>query len=322
MDITYEMRGRGAATVSRAMPFEHRAHAIGMLAIPPLATAYALYDAFAHGVRALDLVLCIVAYAASAIGISVGYHRMLSHGAFKAHLIVRGTLIIFGCMAGEGPPLYWAANHRRHHDFSDKDSDPHSPHIRDGEPIRGLSAFVHAHAGWTITHRLTNTLRYCPDLLRDPLVSRLGARYFVWLIGGLLLPAAIGGFLTRSLDGAFHGLLWGGFVRMFLLYHVTLAINSIGHLFGGRDFDVPDHSRNVAWLALPSFGEGWHNNHHAFPSSAYFGLRPLQVDLGGWLITLLKRAGLAYDVRKPSAQAIELKLHRTLRQRETKTESA
>jgi stearoyl-CoA desaturase (Delta-9 desaturase) len=312
MELDHEIRGRGAATLSRGLPVAHRAHALAMLIVPFAMTLIAIFDAARHGLRVLDVALCATFYAITALGISVGYHRMLSHGAFKAKPWARALLTIFGCMAGEGPPLYWAANHRRHHDFSDEGSDPHSPHIVEGQRLRGVRGFVHAHLGWTISHRLTNTLRYCPDLLRHAWLARVGRAYLLWLALGLLLPALIGGLATRSLDGAFRGLLWGGFVRMFLLYHATLAINSVCHMVGRRAFAVSDQSRNVAWLALPSFGESWHNNHHAFPFSAHFGLLPLQVDLGGWVIERLRALGVFYDVRRPSPATIQAKLQESL----------
>jgi stearoyl-CoA desaturase (delta-9 desaturase) len=265
-----------------------------------LAAVYAISDALRHGLRAVDVALFAVFYVLSTAGITVGYHRLLAHGAFQATPALRGLLVIAGCMAGEGPPLFWVANHRRHHRFSDAPGDPHSPYQAGDKPLHGLSGFWHAHAGWMISHDMTNTLRYCPDLMRDQGLVRVAKYYHVWLFIGLLAPGLIAGGLSPSVASVAHGVLWGGLTRMFVLHHVTWSINSVAHLWGSRDFDMTDHSRNVAWLAPLSLGESWHNNHHAFPSSAHFGLKWYQLDLGAWMIESFRRLGLASNVRRPT----------------------
>ncbi|MEZ4358931.1 MAG: acyl-CoA desaturase [Kofleriaceae bacterium] len=298
-----------ARAVTRAfagrLPVASRAYAVAMLVVPAAATALALADALAHGLRALDVGLLGACYLLSTIGITVGYHRLLAHGAFQAKPALRDALVILGCTAGEGPPLYWVANHRRHHEFSDEPGDPHSPYWAGDEPLRGLRSFWHAHAGWMITHALTNTLRYCPDLLREPRVTRLARRYNLWLALGVVVPGLIAAAVEPSAASFARGALWGGLVRMFVLHHVTWSINSVAHLWGSRVFDVGDHSRNVAWLSVLSLGESWHNNHHAFPSSARFGLAWYQLDVGAWVISLLCWLGLAASARRPTAAMIE-----------------
>jgi stearoyl-CoA desaturase (Delta-9 desaturase) len=305
--MTTEATRRAFGTVTGRLPVRYRVIAVVMLALPALAVAAAIGDAVLHGVRALDVALFAGGYALTTLGITVGYHRLLAHGAFRASAGLRAVLVIFGCAAGEGPPLYWVANHRRHHHFSDRPGDPHSPYWKSHVALRGLAGFWHAHAGWMTTHEMTNTLRYCPDLVRERGLARVARHYNLWLVLGLFAPGLVAIAVEPTLASAARGILWGGLVRMFVLHHVTWSINSVAHLWGRRAFDVADHSRNVAWLALLSMGESWHNNHHAFPSSAHFGLTWYQVDLGAWVIWLCRRLGLADGVRRPTAAMIKKK---------------
>lgn len=300
-------RQRTLGTVSGKLPLSYRLYATGMLVIPAFATVYAIGETLQHGLRGLDVGLFVVFYLVSTLGITVGYHRLLAHRAFEATPSLRSLLAILGCTAGEGPPLYWVANHRRHHAFSDKPGDPHSPHWSGHQPLHGLSGFFHAHVGWMLSHQMTNTLRYCPDLIRDRALARVTKRYSLWVALGLLAPGLIAFSVEPNLMSFIHGVLWGGFVRMFLLHHVTWSINSVTHLWGSRDFQMMDQSRNVAWLALLSFGESWHNNHHAFPSSAHFGLKWYEIDLGACAIELLRYFGFATNVRRPTTAMIEKK---------------
>jgi stearoyl-CoA desaturase (Delta-9 desaturase) len=302
------LRQRTFGTVSGKLPLAYRSYAIGALVVPALAAVYSVSDALRHGVRILDLSLFAGFYFLSTLGITVGYHRLLAHGAFHATPTLRGLLVILGSAAGEGPPLYWVANHRRHHNFSDQPGDPHSPYWADDKPLHGLMGFWHAHAGWMTSHGMTNTLHYCPDLVRDQGLARVARHYKLWLLLGLLAPGLIAVAVEPSWGSFLLGVLWGGFTRMFVLHHVTWCINSVAHLWGSRDFDMDDKSRNVAWLGLLSLGESWHNNHHAFPSSAYFGLKWYQVDIGAWTIEFFRRVGLADRVRRPTAAMIEKKL--------------
>jgi stearoyl-CoA desaturase (Delta-9 desaturase) len=245
-----------------------------------------------------DLIVFAIVYPLTGLGITVGFHRHLTHRSFKAKRPVRAALAILGSAAVEGPVVSWVADHRKHHAFSDEPGDPHSPHVDHGGGLRGtLKGLVHAHLGWLFVHdqRALKT-RYAPDLLKDPLIRFVDRTFVLWVLVGLAVPFGLGWAIGGSLHAALTGLLWGGLVRMFILHHVTYSINSLCHFFGRRDFDTGDHSRNLAWLAPLSFGESWHNNHHAFPTSARHGLRRWQVDVSAGVIWLLEKLGLAWDV--------------------------
>jgi len=274
-------------------------HAVGIVVVPLVGTIVALVFARTEGVGAMEMALLIAFYTLSILGITVGFHRHFAHRAFATSKGVRFGLGVLGSLAAQGPVTYWVSNHRRHHRFSDRDGDPHSPHVAGTRLQRGVRGFLHAHMGWTVDDEVTNTAAFSPDLLRDPIAVALNRTYYVWVLLGVLLPAIIGGVLTASWRGAVSGLLWGGLVRLFVSYHATNSINSLGHLFGSRPFQTRDRSRNNALLVLPTFGEGLHNNHHAFPGSALFGLAWWHFDLGAWLILGLERIGLVWDVRRP-----------------------
>ena len=246
-----------------------------------------------------DLIVFAIVYPLTGLGITVGFHRHLTHRSFKAKRPVRGALAILGSAAVEGPVISWVADHRKHHAFSDEPGDPHSPHVDHGGGLRGtLKGLAHAHLGWLFVHdqRALKT-RYAPDLLKDPLI-RFVDRTFLFCGCWSASPCRSGsaGLIGGSFHAALTGLLWGGLVRMFMLHHVTYSINSLCHFFGRRDYDTGDHSRNLAWLAPLSFGESWHNNHHAFPTSARHGLRRWQIDVSAAVIWVLEKIGLAWDV--------------------------
>lgn len=236
-------------------------------------------------------------YLLSVLGITVGFHRLLTHGAFSAPDGVRVALAILGCLAAEGSPSFWIANHRAHHHNSDRDGDPHSPAAIDGGLSRRIARFVHAHVGWMLTEPPADPLRYAPDLLRDRSVGWVNRRYLWFVAAGLVAPAVIGAAAFRSASGFLDGLLWGGLLRLFVAQHVTWCINSVCHLFGSRPWDTRDDSRNNALLGLLALGEGWHNNHHAAPTSAAHGLWWWQIDVSFAVIRALQALGLARDVR-------------------------
>ena len=245
-----------------------------------------------------DLAIFVVLYSATALGITVGFHRMLTHRAFTTGPGTRAVLAILGSAAIEGPVTSWVADHRKHHAFSDREGDPHSPHVGHGDGWRGaLKGFFHAHVGWLFIHTERGSKeRYAPDLLRDPVIRFVDRTFFLWAIAGLLLPFFLGWVWGGTIDAALTALLWAGVVRMFVLHHVTYSVNSLCHMFGGRPFATKDESRNFLPVALLSFGEGWHNNHHAFPTSAKHGLRWWQLDPSAMLIAALEKVGLARDV--------------------------
>jgi stearoyl-CoA desaturase (delta-9 desaturase) len=244
-----------------------------------------------------DLAILAGMYLLTALGITVGYHRMLTHRAFDAPAPVRYTLAILGSMAVQGSVIDWVADHRKHHAFTDEDGDPHSPHGHGGGFKGAVHGLWHAHMGWLWqTQGAAQKRRYAKDLLEDPGLRKISKRFPYLVLAGLLIPAALGYALTGTAMGALTGYLWGGLVRVFLVHHVTWSINSVCHFFGTRRFDLEDHSTNVFWLALPSLGESWHHNHHAFPRSAVHGLRWYEVDVSGLIIRGMEKVGLAQNV--------------------------
>ena len=252
----------------------------------------------AVGVR--DLAIMLALYLLTGFGITVGFHRLLTHRSFETGPAVRTTFAVLGSMAVQGPVINWVADHRKHHAFTDEEGDPHSPHLSRRPGLLGaLSGLWHAHVGWLFTHQgRAERERYAPDLLRDPALQRVDRLFFAWVAVGLAVPFLLGWLLGGTLGAALTALLWVWLVLIFLLHHVTFAINSLCHFLGRRRFQTDDESRNVAWLAPLSFGEAWHHNHHAFPTSAFHGLRRWEIDPGGWLIRGLERAGLAWNVRR------------------------
>jgi stearoyl-CoA desaturase (Delta-9 desaturase) len=278
--------------------------------LPVLALGVAVWQAWGGWLQSSDVLVFLIMYVATGLGVTVGFHRLLTHRSFKTGPAVRATFAILGSAAIEGPVVSWVADHRKHHAFADKPGDPHSPHVDHGVGWRGaLRGLLHAHIGWLFRHdeRGLKT-RYAPDLLRDPVVRFVDRTFIVWALGGFAVAFGLGVAIGGSVGAGLTALIWGGGVRMFVLHHVTYSINSICHVFGRRGFETPDESRNVAWLAVPSFGEAWHNNHHAFPTSAAHGLRRWQVDPSALVIRALEATGLAWDVIRISPETQRRKL--------------
>ncbi len=251
-----------------------------VVTVPLLATALAIVLLWQRAVHWSDLALLAVMYTLIALGVTVGFHRMLTHRSFQPHPVVKCVLLILGSMSFEGAALEWAATHIKHHAQSDRPGDPHSP----------VEGFFHAHIGWLFGD-LADPNIYCRHLLKDKQIVFISRTSLLWSVLALLIPFAIGGW---------SGLLWGGLVRMFLTHHITWSVNSVCHTFGKREFETNDRSRNEWVVGLLAFGEGWHNNHHAFPRSAFHGLHWWQFDLSGYLIWTLERFGLAHDVYRVS----------------------
>jgi stearoyl-CoA desaturase (delta-9 desaturase) len=245
-----------------------------------------------------DVAVFLIMYVTCAMGVTVGFHRHLTHRSFKAKKPVRAALTAAGSIAIEGPVISWVADHRKHHAFSDQEGDPHSPHVGHGTGWSGaLRGLFHAHVGWLFIHTQRGKRdRYAPDLIADPTISFFDRTFLFWVFAGLALPFGLGYLIGGTLMTGLTGLLWGGGVRMLVVHHVTYSINSLCHFFGRRDFETGDESRNLAWLSLFTFGEAWHNNHHAFPTSARHGLRSWQVDPSWMVIRTLEATGLAWDV--------------------------
>jgi stearoyl-CoA desaturase (Delta-9 desaturase) len=278
--------------------------------LPVLALGVAVWQAWGGWLQMSDVLVFLILYVLTGLGVTVGFHRLLTHRSFKTGPVVRAVLAILGSAAIEGPAISWVADHRKHHAFADRPGDPHSPHVDHGVGWRGaLRGLLHAHIGWLFRHdeRGLKT-RYAPDLLNDPVVRFVDRTFVVWALGGLALAFGLGVAIGGSVGAGLTALIWGGGVRMFALHHVTYSINSICHVFGRRGFETADESRNVAWLALPSFGEAWHNNHHAFPTSAAHGLRRWQLDPSAAVISALEATGLAWDVIRISPEHQRRKL--------------
>ncbi|HEX2125291.1 MAG TPA: acyl-CoA desaturase [Thermoleophilaceae bacterium] len=254
-----------------------------------------------------DIAVFVIMYLATGLGVTVGFHRYLTHRSFATSRPLRAVLAILGSAAIEGPVISWVADHRKHHRFSDREGDPHSPHVGHEGGWRGaLAGLAHAHMGWLFIHTHRGARRrYAPDLLKDPIVSFVDRTFVVWALGGLAASFLLGWAIGGTIVAAMTGLLWGGGVRMLVVHHVTYSINSLCHFFGRRRYATPDHSRNLLWLAPLSFGESWHNNHHAFPTSAFHGLRRWEVDPSALVIRVLESAGLVWDVVRidPARQA-------------------
>ena len=273
--------------------------------LPLLAMIAAVPFAWGWGLGWTDVAIFAVFYVISGLGITVGFHRYFTHGSFKAKRPLRVALAVAGMLAMQGPVITWVADHRRHHAFSDKEGDPHSPWLF-GTGVGALTkGFLHAHTLWLLDRDKTNEKRFTPDLLADRDIVRVDKLFIVWSVTTLLLPAALGGLLTMSWWGAFTAFFWAGLVRVGLLHHVTWSINSICHMIGDQPFASRDHSRNVWPLAILSFGESWHNLHHADPTCARHGVQRGQIDISARVIWAFEKLGWASAVRWPTTKRLE-----------------
>lgn len=270
----------------------YRAAILTVVIAPLIGVILAIRLLWQFAVSWTDLTLLLVMYSLVALGVTVGFHRMLTHRSFTPHPVVKFILLVLGSMAFEGPALSWAATHIKHHAVSDREGDPHSP----------VDGFFHAHMGWLFTKQMEDPNVYCRHLVKDPIIVFVSRTFLLWAGLSLVIPFAIGGW---------HGLIWGGLVRMFLTHHVTWSVNSVCHTFGKRPYETNDASRNEWIVGLLAFGEGWHNNHHAFPRSAIHGLRWWQFDLSGLLIVTLEKLGLARDVYRIPPDQLERRAART-----------
>jgi stearoyl-CoA desaturase (Delta-9 desaturase) len=288
---------------------EHYSFILFASLVPLFGVIAAIVLLWGNAVGVSDVIALVVMNTVAGLGVSTGYHRLFTHRAFKTSRPVKLFFGIAGSIAGQGPVLIWAAHHRRHHRVADKPGDPHSPYLHDETGIKGaLTGLWHSHLGWLFDRELTSDpIRYCPDLVRDRDVLIL-SKYFVPIVlAGLVLPGFIGLAITGTAIGFLTAVLWGGLVRFFVGNHITYAVNSVGHYFGSRRFATADESRNVALLAIPSFGEAWHNNHHAFPRSYRHGMRWWEIDLSAVAIVALEKLGLVWDVVRIDRELIDRK---------------
>ncbi|HEX3489336.1 MAG TPA: acyl-CoA desaturase [Streptosporangiaceae bacterium] len=277
------------------------------VAVPMLALIAAIPLAWGWGLGWHDIVIAVVFYLISGLGISMGFHRYFTHGSFKAATGLRVALAVAGSLALEGPILTWVADHRRHHKYSDREGDPHSP-WRFGTDWRALTkGLAFAHMGWLFKSYYSSREKFCPDLLADRKIRRVSDSFMLLAAISLLAPALIGGLWSMSWEGAVTAFFWASLVRIAFLHHVTWSINSICHTFGREEFEVRDKSRNVNWLAILSFGESWHNLHHADPTCARHGALKGQIDIAARMIWFCERLGWAYDVRWPDTDRLTAK---------------
>ena len=294
-DTQPTLRAESATTISAGL----RLLNLTLVVLPFAGFVAVVISLWGRGFQWVDCSLLLGMYVLTAMGITVGYHRLFTHRAFETNRVVQFVLAVVGSMAIEGPLLKWVAIHRRHHQHSDTHEDPHSPHEQGNGFLGLLRGIWHSHMGWFFEPDPPDLSHYVKDLHQSSLLRTASTLFPLWATLGLLLPAALGGLLTGTWMGALSGLLWGGLARVFLVHHVTWSINSICHLWGSQPFQTGDQSRNNFVFGAVGLGEGWHNNHHAFPTSAKFGLRWWQIDVGYWFIRALALSGLAWRVRTP-----------------------
>jgi stearoyl-CoA desaturase (delta-9 desaturase) len=277
--------------------------------LPALATAAAMAAMLGGVARPswMELTLTAILCLLTQLGVTIGFHRLFTHRSFETGKAIRLTLGIAGSMAAQGPLLFWVAEHRQHHQQSDATGDPHSPYLKGKTLLNAVRGFWHAHAGWMLDHASSAWQTYARDILSDRLSLRISRLYLLWVTTGILLPGLAAGLWFRSWRHALLGALWGGLVRIFLVHQATWSVNSFGHMFGRRAFPTPDQSRNNGVIALLTCGEGWHNNHHAFPFSARHGLEWWQWDLSYAMIRLMNRTGLVHNMKLPSPTQIAVK---------------
>jgi stearoyl-CoA desaturase (delta-9 desaturase) len=277
---------------------------LGAVVLPFAATIAAMALFWNRLVSPADLAIAAAMYLLTAVGVTVGFHRLLTHHSFQTAKPVEYLFAVLGSMAVQGPVISWVADHRKHHAHTDRDGDPHSPHVGHDGGVRGvLAGLWHAHTGWLMsTQGRADWKRYAPDLYEDTGMRTISRRFVPILVAGLALPALAGYLVSGTVAGAATGLLWGGLVRIFFVHHITWSVNSVCHFLGSRRFDTDDRSTNVFWLALPSLGESWHHNHHAFPRSAVHGLRRWELDPSALIIAAMEKLGLARNVVRISPE--------------------
>ncbi len=305
---TVESMGAAVPGLKTLGKHQVRAQRISVLMVtllPFIGLAVGIATLWGWGITALDLTVMTIAYVISGLGVTIGYHRLLTHKSFDTSDRLRAFFAVAGGFAVQGSVISWVADHRRHHTYADKEGDPHSPHLSEGKGLMGrLNGLGHAHIGWLFAEERTEVQRWAPDLHKNRTMRKVDKLFPLLVVISLTTPAIVGFAFTGTLSGAIRTFLWAGLGRVFLLHHVTWSINSICHYFGKRPYDTPDMSTNAWPLALISFGECWHNNHHAFPTSAIHGIDRFQPDPSGWIIRGLEKMGLAHNLRRPSEEQV------------------
>jgi len=289
------------------MPMADRVGSAVVTGLPPLMLVVGMYLGWtSHLLVWQDLVILAFCYVAIGSGITVGFHRLLTHRSFTCNRWIRAGFAALGSAAAEGPVIDWVSTHRKHHQFSDGEGDPHSPHTGIDHGFKGaVKGLVHAHVGWVFTDMaVANERHYAKDLLADPLIVFVDRTFLLWVVAGLALPFGLGVLVSGTIDGGLTALLWGGAARIFVMHHATFSINSLCHFFGKQPYATDDESRDLAWLAIPTWGEAWHNTHHAFPTSYRHGLGERQIDLSAEFIELMEKLGIARDVVRISPERV------------------
>jgi stearoyl-CoA desaturase (delta-9 desaturase) len=296
-----------AAPIATVRPRTSRAsQVVTMLAvlIPPIGLASAMGLLWGVAFHWVDVVLLVTLYTVCAFGTTIGFHRYFTHKGFEAGTGVKIALGILGCMTMQGPLTQWVTDHRKHHALSDKPGDPHSPHAGYEDNAWGTAkGFVHAHVGWLFENMgMEQGMVYGKDLYDDPVIRWIDRLFVVWVALTFGIPFAVGYAVGGTWQAGVEGLVWGGLLRVFLYQHATFSVNSICHMFGRKEYRSRDEARNNWLVALLVFGEGWHNNHHAFPASARHGLSRAQVDVSWWVIRGLEKLGLVWNVKVPTPE--------------------
>jgi stearoyl-CoA desaturase (delta-9 desaturase) len=294
-----------APLLAHEMPASFLKRAVMLIAVvgPVIALVIGCYLFWNRGISATDVTLMLSMYVLTILGVTLGFHRLFTHRSFQTYAPIRSLLAILGSMSVQGPVIKWCAVHRRHHQCSDHHGDPHSPHLHGTGVWSLIVGFYHSHVGWLFKADPSDLDRSTKDLRSDRAITWVNATFPVWVAVGILIPGLIGWWVSGSWIGLLSGMLWGGFVRILLMHHITWSINSICHTWGSRDFVSNDHSTNNLPIAIFSLGEGWHNNHHAFPTSARHGLRWWQIDFTWIVIWVMQKLRLVWDVRVPNLQA-------------------
>ncbi len=311
MDPPMEDADVGIDVEPPPLPPKIRVAMLAGVILPPVGAIAAMVLLWGGAFQWIDLMLLASMYLLTGLGVTIGFHRLCTHRSFAMNRPVAAFFVTLGSMSAQGPVIWWCATHRRHHMHSDHEFDPHSPHASREPGVLGFCrGFLHAHIGWLFDSKAIDRQRYVPDLLADPLIMRLN-RWFPWIVAaGILLPGAIAGAVTGTWSGAALGVLWGGLVRIFMLHHATWSVNSVCHVWGQREYRSGDESRNNPFIGLIALGEGWHNNHHAFPASARHGLKWWQFDLSWIVIRSLQTLGLVSKVRLPAPDRLEARRRR------------
>jgi stearoyl-CoA desaturase (delta-9 desaturase) len=305
LDVQERPEVRGVIRLTEAQLRIQRRVTLAVTLIPMAGVALAMWLLWGTGITTTDLILFLSFYFATGLGITVGYHRLFTHRSFRAVRPVRIALAVLGGMGVEGSVVDWCATHRRHHAFADQYGDPHSPHLAKAPGILGVVIGLwHAHSGWLFDDEATNPKEYAPDLVADRDMMRISRAFPFLTVLTFILPAAIGFAVSGTFVGALTAFVWASLVRVFLLHHVTWSINSICHFYGREAYKAKDESKNVWALSPVSFGESWHNNHHAFPWSARLGIGRWQIDFGWYVIRALALVRLIRDVKVPTADQL------------------